>query len=183
METIEVNIDYFKKCLKAISKDPARWSITGVYIHDDSDGYRHYVGTNGHVLVHCFEPTDDKPLEKGLIIKPLSTPKNKKKTLRNSFLKVIDGQNAIIENLDSSYTCHIIDAEYPNYKAVIPTNAKPQTEYVCFNPDYLKVMASILGSCTIRPEADDVTSPHLFKNACCGEVEGGVEVVLMPMRL
>ena len=177
METIEVNIDYFKKCLKAISKDPARWSITGVYIHDDSDGYRHYVGTNGYILVHCKEKTADKPLEKGLIIKPLY-PLGTKKCLICCPLMIVDEHTAILIT-DKKITCDIVDAEYPAYEKVMPKDPKPEMEYVCFSPSYLRMMETVLGVCSVRPLADGVNEPHIFR---CGNNED-VEVVIMPMRI
>lgn len=175
METIEVNIDYFKKCLKVISKDPARWSITGVYIHDDSDGFRHYVGTNGHILVHCKEKTADKPLEKGLIIKPLC-PLGTKRCLPYCPLKIVDENTAILET-NKKICCDIVDAEYPSYERVMPKDPKPEMNYVCFSPKYLQLMENILGCCYIRPLADGVNEPHIFR---CND---DVEVVIMPMRI
>lgn len=180
METYEINTAYFQHCLQAVSKEESRYYISGVYIHDEN-GIRHYVGTNGHVLVHCFEPTEDKPIEKGLIIKPLSALK-KNKTLSTSLLRIIDDRSAIIDSFNASVCCEIIDGQYPNYNAVIPTNAEQQTKYVCFDHDYLKIVRSVLGKFP-WPCAEDTVSTHLFRDECFGKENSGVEVVLMPIRI
>lgn len=41
METYEINQEFFKKCMKAVSKDEVRYYLCGVFIHDDAEGIRH----------------------------------------------------------------------------------------------------------------------------------------------
>ena len=34
MKTYKINTEFFKKCLRAVSREENRYYITGVYIHD-----------------------------------------------------------------------------------------------------------------------------------------------------
>lgn len=174
METYEINTEFFKKCLRAVSRDEHRYYITGVYLHD-KEGIRHYVGTNGHILVHCKEKALDPVLKEGIIIKP-TTPLGTRKCLPYAPLKVYDETTAIL-HLDKRILCDIIDGQYPNYEKVIPTEVKPETEYVAMEPEYLLLMKKILGSCTIRPLSAGPNEPHIFRKG------DEMEVVIMPMRI
>lgn len=174
METYEINTEFFKKCLRAVSRDVHRYYITGVYIHD-KEGIRHYVGTEGHILVHCKEKAVGPVLKEGIIIKP-TTPLGIRKCLPYVPLKVYDETTAIL-HLDKRILCDIIDGQYPNYERVIPTDVKPETEYVAMEPEYLMLMKKILGSCTIRPLSAGPNEPHIFRKG------DEMEVVIMPMRI
>lgn len=174
METYEINTEFFKKCLRAVSRDEHRYYITGVYLHD-KEGIRHYVGTNGHILVHCKEKAVGPVLKEGIIIKP-TTPLGTRKCLPYAPLKVYDETTAIL-HLDKRILCDIIDGQYPNYKRVIPTDVKPENEYIAFDPQYLLEMKKILGSSTIRPLSAGPNEPHIFRTT------DEIEVVIMPVRI
>ena len=175
MEIYEINIEYFKKCLRAVSHEPTRYYISGVYIHDE-DGIRHYVGTNGHILVHCKEKcTGDTPLEKGIIVRP-TTALDQKRCLPYVPLKIYDETTTIL-HMNKRILCDIIDGQFPNYKRVIPTEVEPEKEYVAMDPEYLLLMKRILGTCTIRPLSSGPNEPHIFRKG------DEIEVVIMPMRI
>ena len=174
MEIYEINIDYFKKCMRAVSRDENIYYIGGVYIHDE-DGMRHYVGTNGHILVHCKEKYEGETLEKGLIIKP-TTALDQKRCLLYVQLKIYDESTAIL-HMNKRILCDILDGSYPDYKKVIPTDVKPEKEYVAMDPEYLLLMKRILGTCSIRPLSAGPNEPHIFR------MGDEIEVVIMPMRI
>lgn len=175
METYEINQEFFKKCMKAVSKDETRYYICGVFIHDDTEGIRHYVGTNGHILVHCKEKHEGPALKEGIIVKP-TTALGTKKCMIYVPLQVYDESTAIL-HLDKRILCDIVDGTYPNYEKVIPTDVKPETEYVAMDPEYLLLMKRILGTCTIRPLSAGPDEPHIFRKG------DEIEVVIMPMRM
>lgn len=91
-------------------------------------------------------------------------------------LQVYDESTAIM-HLDKRILCDIIDGRYPNYEKVIPTDVKPETEYVAMEPEYLLLMKKILGSCTIRPLSAGPKEPHIFRKG------DEMEVLIMPMRI
>lgn len=175
MITYEINTDFFKKCLRVVSKEATRYNISGIFIHDDAEGIRHYVGTNGHILVHCKEKHEGPTLEKGIIIRPTAAL-GTRKCCRYVPMKVYDEQTAVID-LNKRILCDIIDGTYPSYEKVIPTDVKPEYEYISFNPEYLLEMKRILGSATVRPVSSSPTDPHIFRTT------NEVEVVIMPMRI
>lgn len=174
METYEINTDFFKKCLKAVSKEETKYHLCGVYIHD-KEGLRHYVGTNGHILVHCKEKADGPVLKEGIILRP-TTPIGTRKCMLYAPLKVYDESTAIL-HLDKRILCDIVDGEYPAYEKVIPADVKPETEYVAMDPEYLLLMKKILESCTIRPLSAGPNEPHIFRKG------DEMEVVIMPVRI
>ena len=177
MKIYEINIEYFKKCLRAVSHEDTRYNISGVYIHD-ADGIRHYVGTDGHILVHCKEKYTGETIEKGLIIRP-TTALGTKKCMMYVPLKVYDETTAIMYPFGQTkrVLCDIVDGTYPSYERIIPTDVKPETEYVAMDPEYLLLMKRILGSCTIRPLSAGPSDPHIFR------MGDEMEVVIMPMRI
>lgn len=175
MEMYEINTEYLKKCLKVVSKDLAKYYLTGVFIHDKDD-VRHYIGTNGHILVHCKEKFNGDSLKDGIIIRPASAL-GTRKCLKYIPLKIYDEKTAVLEMNEKRVLCDIIDGRYPNYEAVIPTEVEPEKEYVAFAPEYLLEMKRILGSSNIRPLSSGVDEPHIFK------IDDEVEVVIMPVRI
>ena len=127
METYEINQDFFKKCMKAVSKDEVRYNICGVFIHDDAEGIRHYIGTNGHILVHCKEKYEGPTLMEGIIVKP-TTAMGTKKCMIHVPLQVYDESTAIM-HLDKRILCDIVDGKYPAYEKVIPTDENLRNEF------------------------------------------------------
>lgn len=177
MDTYEINTDFFKKCLRVVVKDINHYNLRGVFIHDDKEGMRHYVGTDGHILVHCKEKANGPVLEKGMIIRP-ETTLGTRKCFKYAPLKVYDESTAVIYlGSERRILCDIIDGQYPSYERVIPVDVKPENEYVAFNPEYLIEMKRILGGCSIRPLSTGPTGPHIFRTT------DKIEIVIMPMRI
>lgn len=95
-KTVVVNLKAIKDCMMAIPGGGSfKYNLSGVYI-EDRDGYRHYVGMNGHILVHAYET-----VEKGdALKKPICiVPRGKFVCLsKNKYadLSVVDGNTALI---------------------------------------------------------------------------------------
>lgn len=175
--TNTINLKAIKNCMMAVSKD--RFNISGVYI-EDREGCRHYVGTNGHILVHAYET-----VEKGDTLKaPICiVPRGKIGSLKEceyADLTIVNEQTALIDSRINKIVCDIIDVEYPKYQKIIPYDAPKAKEYACFDDKYLKTLHVILKNhYTLRPFMQDPWSSALWED----EIDGvKYEVVLMSMR-
>lgn len=176
--TNTINLKAIKNCLMAVSKDKEH--LTGVYV-EDRGGYRHYVGTNGYILVHAFNNLDkDDKLEKPLILKPRGKIGGIK-LFDYGWLTIINDESALIESPEIKAVFDIIDETYPSYQRVIPYDAPEAKEYARFDDKYLKILHIILNkNYNTRPLMEERHASALWKN----EIDGvNYEIVLMPMRL
>lgn len=177
-KTYAVNLELMKDCHLAVSKDKARAAINGIFIQDDG-GLRHYVGTNGHILVHACEKIDTEELKDGIIVKLCSKIGKTDPTFPHAQLEIFDDKVGIL-HAEPLVACEIIDEIYPNYKMSIPKTDKLATEYTAFNPDYMNIVKKILGSSSIQPIQGDANQAALWEK----EVNGWLfQIVLMPVRL
>lgn len=176
---ITVNMNFINKCVLGISNEPTRYYLQGVSIKD-VDGYRHYCGTNGHILIHCKEAigADDGSLgDQELIVKidkPIKT--------KLEHCDMIINDDFITFKLEKVASFNLIDATYPHYENVIPVNPSTPTEFAFFDWKYLKIVDDVLGKPDNSKRAilmDNAIAPAMFTNA---NIEG-VEVVVMPMRV
>lgn len=177
MNKYEFNYDYLRAVAPAISKKENRYNLEGVYIHDDEKG-RHYVATNGHILLHILDSniSGEKLPDKGLIIK------SKFKDFKNNnfilnFATQIDNQTIVFGSGENSEIASIIDADYPDYWRVIPENLKSIKTYRLLNSRFLKIAENFMHglSNTLTTEEDNGCSPVVWK-------KDNMTVVLMPMR-
>lgn len=177
-KTYAVNLELMKDCQLAVSKDKARSAINGIFIQDDG-GLRHYVGTNGHILVHACEKIDTEELKDGIIVKLCSKIGKTDPTFPHAQLEIFDDKVGIL-HAEPLVACEIIDEIYPNYKMSVPKTDKLATEYTAFNPDYMNIVKKILGSSSIQPIQGDANQAALWEK----EVNGWLfQIVLMPVRL
>jgi len=177
-KTYAVNLELMKDCHLAVSKDEARPNITGIFIQDDG-GLRHYVGTNGHIIVHACEKIDAEELKDGIIVKLASKIGKTDPTFPHAQLEIFDDKVGILY-AEPLVACEIIDGEYPAYKKVIPETDKLATEYTAFNPDYMKIVKKILGSSSIQPIQENANQVALWEK----EVNGWLfQIALMPVKL
>lgn len=99
-----------KDNINATSKDELRLAMTGVYLSEDRIAM-----TDAHIVYtrEC----------KYKITAPVVIPSNLFKKLDKSKTEfIIDKQNAFFKQGNFNYVCRLIDAKYPDVKAVIPTD-------------------------------------------------------------
>lgn len=177
-KTYALNLELMKNCHLAVSKDETRRAINGIFIKDDG-GLRHYVGTNGHILVHACEKLDDTELKDGIIVKLAGKIGKTDPNFPHAQLDIFDDKVGILY-AEPMVACEIIDEEYPAYQKSIPQSEKLATEYTAFNPDYMKIVKKILGSSSIQPIQETAKDAALWEK----EVNGCIfQIVLMPTRL
>ncbi|MFN0274501.1 MAG: DNA polymerase III subunit beta [Chitinophagales bacterium] len=118
------------KTIFAVSNDELRPQMTGVYFQLNNEGIT-FVATDAHKLVR-YKRTDVKPGASNSFIVP-----KKALTLLKSILPSEETQVSISFNSSNAFfsfnnvklICRLIDAKYPDYNAVIPTE----------NPNHLHV--------------------------------------------
>lgn len=176
---ININIDFLNKCVLGASNDITRYYLNGVNIQD-IDGWRHYCGTDGHILIHCKEAieSDDEGLPEPITLKmdkPLA-----EKHIEHANMILNAKEMFATFKLSKIVSLEIIDGAYPDYFKVIPSNPSEPTEFAFFDWHLLQTVEKVLGKFdkkhVIRMDSSD--APAVFT---CADVEG-VEVVVMPIR-
>lgn len=111
------------KTLFAVSNDELRPAMTGVYFQLEKNGIA-FVSTDAHKLVR-FKRTDAKSDKNASFI----IPKKALGLLKNSLpsdespVKIsYNSSNALFSFNNMNLICRLIDAKYPDYNAVIPTD-------------------------------------------------------------
>ncbi len=176
MNKYEFNYDYLRAVAPAVSKEETRYYLGGVYVHDDEEG-RHYVATDGHILLHILdsEPQGNK-LSEGLIIKSKFKDFKKNNFILN-YATQLDSQTIVFGRGENSEIASIVDGTYPDYSRVIPKKLKSIKTYRLFNSRFLKIAEKFMHglSNTLTDEDDSGCSPVVWK-------KDNMMVVLMPMR-
>lgn len=125
---------------KAVSTDPQRYVINGVYITDfEKNGkfYRDYVGTDGRIMLIEREERKKIELEKGIILRP-----EKVKLTRQE--QKFDGIDIELTELDGNYHHRYgkfekIDGCYPTYWEILKSEVKETTVFNYLHHTYLKM--------------------------------------------
>lgn len=107
----------------ATSTDDLRPAMTGVYFLLNSEGVT-FVATDAHKLVR-YQRTDISVAEEASFILPRKALNLLKAALPSDNADITiayDDTNAFFSFEDAHLVCRLIDARYPDYEAVIPTN-------------------------------------------------------------
>lgn len=128
-QTSEVSIpaqvlsEAFSKTIFAVSNDDLRLAMTGVFVQLSPDGVN-FVSTDAHKLVK-FTRSDVKSAKSENFI----LPKKALNLLKNSLPHTEDAVNLGYNKSNAFFTfgltrliCRLVDATYPDYTGVIPTN-------------------------------------------------------------
>lgn len=126
-ETITVATAELKKginsTLFATSSDELRLAMTGIYMNATKDGF-YLVATDAHKLVeYKINDTFELQNEIGVIV-PSNSFKNLEKILgaAETIEISVNKSNAFFVTESTTIITRLIDAKYPQYKAVIPTD-------------------------------------------------------------
>ncbi|MBO7497432.1 MAG: DNA polymerase III subunit beta [Salinivirgaceae bacterium] len=122
--TTDALLQGVSKTLFATSTDEYRPVMTGIFV-ELSQGKVKFVATDAHKLV-CYTRTDVKiDNESSFILPP--KPANLLKGILpkddGSVSLTFDSKNAVVKFNDYTLICRLIEGNYPNYQAVIPTDA------------------------------------------------------------
>ncbi|NCX95103.1 MAG: DNA polymerase III subunit beta [Chitinophagia bacterium] len=126
-ETSELTMDTetllksINKTLFAVSTDTLRPAMNGVYLEMLPDCIS-FVATDAHRLMEYKRTDISCPKEDGIIIpkKPLSQLKSHLPSESGSITIRYNASHFFVNSDRFSLSCRLIDAKFPNYKAVIP---------------------------------------------------------------
>lgn len=142
------------KTLFAASVDEFRPVMTGIFV-ELVEGKAKFVATDAHKLV-CYSRADVKIESDGSFIlppKPAGLLKNILPKDDSMVTMSFDKKNAVIKFNEYTLVCRLIEGNYPNYQAVIPTDA----------PRKLTVDRANLCDCLRRVEVFSNQANNLIK--------------------
>lgn len=133
-EKITVNAHMMQEAISktvfATSSDELRLAMTGVYVQLDFSKII-FVATDAHKLVRYSFSGLESDLNTSFIIPKKSLTLLKSALPQNGSIDVsFNKSNAFFTFEDHELVCRLIDAQYPNYKAVIPTENPNQMTVV-----------------------------------------------------
>ncbi len=119
----EAFVSAINKTLFAVSSDDLRPAMTGVFFELDNKAIQ-FVATDAHRLV-LYKRTDVScPKTESFIVpkKPLSLLKNTLPAGNENLTISYNSNHFFVSHGTSQLTCRLIDARFPDYKVVIPTD-------------------------------------------------------------
>ncbi len=124
VESIEISTGLLQegisKSIFATSNDELRLAMTGIYVLIDFNKIT-FVATDAHKLVKYTFKGLESDLNTSFIIPKKSMSLLKSALSSNEIVKVsFNKSNAFFEFGDTKLICRLIDAQYPNFNAVIP---------------------------------------------------------------
>src|SRR5215813_9640740 len=111
------------KTLFAVSNDDLRPAMTGVYFEMDKKGLQ-FVATDAHRLVRYKRTDVSCPKNDSLIVpkKPLTLLKTAMPVNEDELTISYNTNHLFVTHGTTQLSCRLIDARFPDYKVVIPTD-------------------------------------------------------------
>lgn len=119
----DILVTAINKTLFAVSTDDLRPAMTGIFF-ELSDNYIRFVATDAHRLVK-YERKDVSPKANTTFIvprKPLNLLKNVLPNNDDELVINYNSNHLFVTNGTTKLICRLIDARFPDYKVVIPTD-------------------------------------------------------------
>lgn len=116
-------IESINKTLFAVSNDTLRPAMTGVYF-ELAPGSLTFVSTDAHRLVKLSRTDINCPKEEGFIVpkKPLQQLRGTLPADDTQLELSYNSSHLFVKSDKLSMSCRLIDARFPDYKAVVPTD-------------------------------------------------------------
>ena len=116
-------IESINKTLFAVSNDSLRPAMTGVYFEMNENSLT-FVATDAHRLVQFQRKDVSCPTTGGFVVpkKPLQQLKGTLPSDDSQLELSYNNSHLFVSNNHLSLSCRLIDARFPDYKAVIPTD-------------------------------------------------------------
>lgn len=118
-----VLIESINKTLFAVSNDTLRPAMTGVYFELSGSGIT-FVSTDAHRLVQFTRTDASSPSSEGFVVpkKPLQQLKNTLPADDTQLEISYNSSHLFVKSSRLSMSCRLIDAKFPPFKSVIPTD-------------------------------------------------------------
>ena len=116
-------ITAINKTLFAVSNDDLRPAMTGVFFELNKD-YVQFVATDAHRLVRYKRTDVSCPKTDSFIVprKPLNLLKSALPANEDEITVNYNGNHLFVKHGTTQMSCRLIDARFPDYKVVIPTD-------------------------------------------------------------
>ena len=116
-------ITAISKTLFAVSNDDLRPAMTGVFFELDKKGIQ-FVATDAHRLVRYKRTDASSPKTDSFIVprKPLNLLKSALPSNNDEITLSYNGNHLFVRHGTTQMSCRLIDARFPDYKVVIPTD-------------------------------------------------------------
>ncbi len=116
-------IESINRTLFAVSNDTLRPAMTGVYFEMSKNGLT-FVSTDAHRLVKLSRTDINCPKEEGFIVpkKPLQQLRGTLSADDTTLELSYNSSHLFVKSDKMSMSCRLIDARFPDYKAVVPTD-------------------------------------------------------------
>ncbi len=121
--TSDALVTAINKTIFATSNDDLRPAMTGVYFELDTTGLQ-TVATDAHRLVKYKRTDVSCPKKESFIVpkKPLTLMKNFLPSNNDQLTVSYNKNHLFVQHGESRLSCRLIDARFPDYKVVIPTD-------------------------------------------------------------
>ncbi len=115
-------VNAINKTLFAVSNDDLRPAMTGVFFELDKKGVT-FVATDAHRLVRYSLKQVKGPQKDSFIVpkKPLNLLKNALPVNEDELKVSYNSNHLFVTHGDTELSCRLIDARFPDYRVVIPT--------------------------------------------------------------
>ena len=116
-------ITAINKTLFAVSNDDLRPAMTGVFFELDKKGIQ-FVATDAHRLVRYKRTDSSSPKTDSFIVprKPLNLLKAAFPDNEDEITLSYNSNHLFVKHGTTQMSCRLIDARFPDYKVVIPTD-------------------------------------------------------------
>jgi len=116
-------ITAINKTLFAVSNDDLRPAMTGVFFELDKKGIQ-FVATDAHRLVRYKRTDASSPKTDSFIVprKPLNLLKSALPDNEDEITLSYNNNHLFVKHGTTQMSCRLIDARFPDYKVVIPTD-------------------------------------------------------------
>lgn len=181
---IELNDEILENCILCTSKDEARPNLQSVFIKDVGER-RHYVATDGAIIIRYDVGFEGEKLDKPILIKPNHKIK-KTKDDTECWFDVYDKFGVLTQWSGVKTVFDLLTAEdFPKYDNIFEDVGKEWPEYTALNPRYVNIALKVFDKQALpRPFSKGEGDPKYWEDLYSNKkFSGNVEILIMPQRV
>lgn len=177
----------FRKLSPFMSEDETRYYLCGIYCAY-SDGKLTLCATNGHILCEIVKELEAAEDGEFALIIPANSVKHlikvmpKTKDMPYILIKISENCKEVeIDSTYFSYNFKALDADFPEYKKIIPDGKVKMREGM--RAGYLMDVLKALGDHPVDISVDDIGNSSNAAHLLTSDSAQGIRCVIMPMRV